>query len=177
MRAAWPRPCRSCAGDPWGDPVGVEALMARADAHLPGHVYAKSALDIATVGSHGQAAGLPLHALLGGRRRPTCRFITPSPASSPRRWPASPARLRPKACAVPGQAGRIGRLAGRCRAAGQGARGGRARPARLWRLELRRDHARRHPRGPGAAAFDVMLEQPCATLRIAPACAPPPACR
>jgi L-alanine-DL-glutamate epimerase-like enolase superfamily enzyme len=71
------------------DPVGPEALIARADADLPGHVYAKSALDIALWDLTGKAAGLPLHALLGGRRQPTCRFTTRSPASRPRRWRAS----------------------------------------------------------------------------------------
>lgn len=50
------------------DPVGVEALMARADAHLQGHNYAKSALDIALWDITGRVAGLPLHALLGGRQ-------------------------------------------------------------------------------------------------------------
>ena len=49
-----------------GDPVGAEALMAKADAFLPGHVYAKSALDIALWDIIGQAAGLPVHALMGG---------------------------------------------------------------------------------------------------------------
>ena len=51
------------------DPVGVGAVMAQADAFLPGHVYAKSALDIALWDITGQVAGLPLHALLGGRRQ------------------------------------------------------------------------------------------------------------
>jgi len=50
------------------DPVGPEALMDRADAWLQGHPYAKSALDIALWDITGKAAGLPLHALLGGRR-------------------------------------------------------------------------------------------------------------
>ncbi len=50
------------------DPVGPEALMAQADAYLQGHVYAKSALDIALWDLTGQVAGLPLYALLGGRR-------------------------------------------------------------------------------------------------------------
>ena len=53
------------------DPVGPEALMAEADAHLPDHRYAKSALDIALWDITGRAAGLPLHALLGGRRAET----------------------------------------------------------------------------------------------------------
>jgi L-alanine-DL-glutamate epimerase-like enolase superfamily enzyme len=51
------------------DPIGPEALMARAEQHLPDHRYAKSALDIALWDLTGQAAGLPLYALLGGRRQ------------------------------------------------------------------------------------------------------------
>ncbi|NDW47787.1 mandelate racemase/muconate lactonizing enzyme family protein [Ruegeria sp. PrR005] len=53
------------------DPVGPEALMATADRHLPGHPYAKSAIDIALWDLTGQAANLPLHALLGGRQAET----------------------------------------------------------------------------------------------------------
>lgn len=51
------------------DPVGPEALMAKADAYLQDHRYAKSALDIALWDITGQVAGLPLHALLGGQRQ------------------------------------------------------------------------------------------------------------
>lgn len=50
------------------DPVGPEALMARVDAYLIGHAYAKSALDIALWDITGKVAGLPLFALLGGRQ-------------------------------------------------------------------------------------------------------------
>lgn len=50
------------------DPVGPEATMNRADTWLQGHVYAKSALDIALWDITGKAAGLPLFALLGGRQ-------------------------------------------------------------------------------------------------------------
>lgn len=50
------------------DPVGPEAVLARLEAHLQGHVYARSAVDIALWDITGQVAGLPLHALLGGRR-------------------------------------------------------------------------------------------------------------
>ncbi len=53
------------------DPVGPEALMDRLDAYLPGHDYAKSAVDTALWDLTAQAAGLPLHALLGGRRQET----------------------------------------------------------------------------------------------------------
>ncbi|MFY0692699.1 MAG: mandelate racemase [Paracoccaceae bacterium] len=49
------------------DPLGVEALMIKLDAWLPGHRYAKSAIDIALWDLTAQIAGLPLHALLGGR--------------------------------------------------------------------------------------------------------------
>jgi glycine cleavage system aminomethyltransferase T len=53
---------------------------------------------------------------------------------------------------VPGQARRRRATGGRCRAPAPGARGGRPRAAGLWRLELRRDLARRHPRRPRGRA-------------------------
>jgi L-alanine-DL-glutamate epimerase and related enzymes of enolase superfamily len=59
-----------------GDPVGAEALMATADAFLPGHVYAKSALDIALWDITGQVAGVPLYTLLGGRRQVMLSYKT-----------------------------------------------------------------------------------------------------
>lgn len=61
------------------DPVGPEALMARLDRHLQGHVYAKSAVDIALWDLTGKAAGLPVYALIGGRQvrdMPTYHSIT-----------------------------------------------------------------------------------------------------
>lgn len=51
------------------DPVGPEAVMAKCDAYLPDHRYAKSALDIALWDITGQAAGLPISALMGGQRQ------------------------------------------------------------------------------------------------------------
>ena len=54
-----------------GQRPAAEALMARLEKHLPGHVYSKSAIDIALWDLTGQVAGLPLHALLGGRRAKT----------------------------------------------------------------------------------------------------------
>lgn len=50
------------------DPIAPESLMDRLEAHLQGHAYAKSAIDMALWDLTAQAAGLPLHALLGGRR-------------------------------------------------------------------------------------------------------------
>ena len=54
---------RYCLG---ADPVGPEAVLDRLHAHLQGHVYAKSAIDIALWDLTGKAAGLPLYRLLGG---------------------------------------------------------------------------------------------------------------
>jgi L-alanine-DL-glutamate epimerase-like enolase superfamily enzyme len=51
------------------NPVGPEALMQKVNAHLQGHSYAKSPLDIALWDLTAQVAGLPLHALLGGQRQ------------------------------------------------------------------------------------------------------------
>lgn len=50
------------------DPVGPEAVMAKLDAHLQDHRYAKSAIDIALWDLTAKAAGLPLYRLLGGRQ-------------------------------------------------------------------------------------------------------------
>lgn len=50
------------------DPVGPEAVMTLADNWLQGHVYAKSALDMALWDITGKVANLPLNALLGGRQ-------------------------------------------------------------------------------------------------------------
>jgi len=51
------------------DPIGPEAAMARLDAKLKDHRYARSMLDIALGDTTARAANLPLHALLGGKRQ------------------------------------------------------------------------------------------------------------
>lgn len=61
------------------NPIGPEALMAKADSWLQGHVYAKSALDIALWDITGKRANLPVYALLGGQqagRMPLYHSIT-----------------------------------------------------------------------------------------------------
>lgn len=148
-----------------GDPVGPEALMARADAFLPGHVYAKSALDIALWDITGQAAGLPLHALLGGRRQETLPLYHSITCIAP----DDMARIAHTA-----QAKGITQFQAKLGASGD------------WQVDVERLAKVREAVGPGplvygdwncgtttldairvgrgAAHLDVMLEQPCATL-------------
>jgi len=148
-----------------GDPVGADALMAKADAFLPGHVYAKSALDIALWDITGQAAGLPVHALMGGRRQetlPLYHSIT---------------------CVEPDEMARIAREA---QAAGITQFQAKLGASGDWQTDVERLAKVRDAVGPGplvygdwncgattldairvgrgAAYFDVMLEAPCATL-------------
>ena len=147
------------------DPVGPEAVMARLDAHLPDHRYAKSAIDIALWDLTGKAAGLPLFALLGGRQAddlPLYHSIT---------------------CIAPEEMARLAR-----NAKSQGIRQFQAKlgadgdwQADVARLRLVREAVGDGPLvygdwncgasrldairvGRAVAALDVMLEQPCPTL-------------
>ncbi len=148
-----------------GDPVGPEALMARADAFLPGHVYAKSALDIALWDITGQIAGLPLHALLGGKRQPdlplyhsiTC--VAPDEMARIAREAQAQGitQFQAKLGASGDWSTDVERLAKVREAVGSG-------PLVYgdWNCGAASLDAIRV--GRGAADLDVMLEQPCATL-------------
>ena len=147
------------------DPVGPEALIAKADAWLPGHAYAKSALDIALWDITGQVAGLPLYALLGGRRAdsmPLYHSIT---------------------CVAPDEMARIA-----TEAQGEGIAQFQVKLGASgdWQTDVERLTKVRESVGPGplvygdwncgattldasrvgraVAHLDIMLEQPCATI-------------
>ena len=148
-----------------GDPVGPEALMARAEAYLQDHRYAKSALDIALWDITGQAAGLPLHVLLGGRRQACLPLYHSITCVAPEEM----ARI-----AVEAQAKGITQFQVKLGASGD------------WQTDVERLAKVREAVGQGplvygdwncgatsldasrigraAARYDVMLEQPCATL-------------
>ncbi|MEI9413506.1 mandelate racemase/muconate lactonizing enzyme family protein [Mesorhizobium sp. Cs1321R2N1] len=147
------------------DPVGPEALMSRVDAWLQGHPYAKSALDLALWDITGKVAQLPLYALLGGRQAadmPLYHSIT---------------------CVEPHEMARIAR-----EAKGEGIAQFQVKlgsdddwETDVARLRLVREAVGAGPLvygdwncgasrldatrvGKAVAPFDIMLEQPCATL-------------
>ncbi|MFQ5567195.1 MAG: mandelate racemase/muconate lactonizing enzyme family protein, partial [Paracoccaceae bacterium] len=147
------------------DPRGPEAVLAACDKVLPGHGYAKSALDIALWDLTARAAGLPLYSFLGGRHAadlPLYHSIT---------------------CVAPDEMARIEREAFACGIRQFQAKLGadRDRQADVARQRLVREAV-----GPGLLVYgdwncgastleatrvgravmdvDIMLEQPCATL-------------
>ncbi len=147
------------------DPVGPEALMDAANKYLIGHDYAKSALDTALWDLTAQAAGLPLYALLGGRRQadmPLYHSIT---------------------CIAPEEMARIAREA---QAQGMTQFQVKLGADANWEADLARLTQVREAVGPGplvygdwncgatqldatrvaraVAHLDVMLEAPCATM-------------
>ncbi|MBE1283888.1 MAG: mandelate racemase [Rhodobacteraceae bacterium] len=160
------------------DPVGPEALMARLDHWLQGHLYAKSAIDTALWDLTAQAAKLPLHALLGGQRQadmPLYHSIT---------------------CVAPQDMARIAVEAQRTGIAQFQVKLGADDD---WQADVARLRMVREAVGPGpliygdwncgatsldasrvgraVADLDIMLEQPCATIedcaRVRDACGLP----
>ncbi|MEM8632980.1 MAG: enolase C-terminal domain-like protein [Pseudomonadota bacterium] len=147
------------------DPVGPEALMARLDAHLMDHRYAKSMIDIALWDLTGKAAGLPLYALLGGQHAadlPLYHSIT---------------------CVAPDEMARMARAA---QSAGMTQFQVKLGADNDWQADVARLTKVREAVGPGPVVYgdwncgsdrltatrvgravahlDVMLEQPCQTL-------------
>ena len=147
------------------DPIGPEALMAKLDRHLPGHVYAKSAIDIALWDLLGKVARLPLYALLGGRQAESLPLY------------------HSISCLEPDEMARIAKEA---QASGIGQFQAKLGADRNWEADVARLAMVREAVGPGplvygdwncgasrleatrvgraVAHLDVMLEQPCRTL-------------
>lgn len=147
------------------DPIGPESLIAKADTWLMGHEYAKSALDIALWDLTARAAGLPLYRLLGGRRAETMPLYHSITCIDPHE---------------------MARIATEAQVAGitqfQAKLGADADPsADIARLRLIREAVGEGPLvygdwncgttsldairvGRAVSRYDVMLEQPCATI-------------
>jgi L-alanine-DL-glutamate epimerase-like enolase superfamily enzyme len=147
------------------NPVGPEALMAKADAWLIDHRYAKSALDIALWDITGQAAGLPLSALLGGQRTDTLPLYHSITSIAP----DDMARI-----ALDAKASGMTQFQVKLGAGGE------------WQVDVERLIKVREAVGPGLIVYgdwncgtttldatrvgravshlDIMLEQPCATI-------------
>jgi hypothetical protein len=87
---------------------------------------------------------------------------------APEEMAAWRARRRPGITPVSGQARRRQRLAGRHSPAAAGARGGWPRPARLWRLELRRNRLDAIRVGRAVAISTSCWNSPARRWRIAP---------
>ena len=68
------------------DPREIGKLNRRMDAALQGHPYVKSALDMACWDLLGQAAGLPVCVLLGGRYGDDFVLYRAISQEEPRRW-------------------------------------------------------------------------------------------
>ncbi|MEM9148145.1 MAG: mandelate racemase/muconate lactonizing enzyme family protein [Pseudomonadota bacterium] len=145
--------------------LGPDALIAAVEAHLPGHPFVTSPLDIALWDLLGQAAGLPLNALLGGRRVEGLPLYHSISCLAP----DTMAQIAQEA-----QASGIGQFQAKLGADGN------------WEADVARLRRVREAVGPGpivygdwncgatrldasrvaraVADLDVMIEQPCATL-------------
>ena len=147
------------------DPIGPEALMTRLDGHLQGHRYAKSIIDIALWDLTGQAAGLPLHALLGGRQvadMPLYHSITcVAPEEMARiaveAYATGIRQFQAKLGADDDWQADVARLRMVREAVGEG-------PLVYGDWNCGTDSLTASRFGRAVAGLDVMLEQPCATI-------------
>src|SRR5688572_10266885 len=76
------------------DPRQLDLLNLRMDALLKGHPYAKSAIDVACWDLLGQAAGLPVHILLGGKLAPSVPLYRAISQDEPARMAARVSNYR-----------------------------------------------------------------------------------
>ncbi len=76
------------------DPRALGVLDRRMDEALRGHAYVKSAIDVACWDILGQAAGLPLHMLLGGAQQAEVKLYRAISQESPERMAARTAAYR-----------------------------------------------------------------------------------
>ncbi len=147
------------------DAVGPEALLAKCEAHLIGHPYAKSALDLALWDLLGKAADLPLYQLLGGRRMDaaplyhsiTCIEPDAMAAIATKAYAQGIRQFQAKLGAFGGWEADVQRLTAVREAVGQG-------PLLYgdWNCGATTLDAIRV--GLAVRHLDVMLEQPCSTL-------------
>lgn len=147
------------------NPLGPEALMARCDRFLPGHEYAKSALDIALWDIVAKYAKLPLYSLLGGPFNATVPLYRAIGAANPDEMAAAAAEAlemgyRRFQCSVGGESDPhldTERLIEVRKAVGSG-------PAIFgdWNGAATVVDAIRV--GKAVEGYDIMLEQPCASI-------------
>jgi len=76
------------------DPTSIGALNTAMDRALKGHAYVKSALDVAAYDILGKHAGLPVHALLGGRQMDTVPMYWSVSQAAPETMAAGVAEAR-----------------------------------------------------------------------------------
>ena len=76
------------------DPTAIGAVNRIMDREMPGHAYVKSAVDIACHDILGKTAGLPIHALLGGRQNESMPMYRAVPQDDPGAMQAAVESLR-----------------------------------------------------------------------------------
>ena len=148
------------------DPVGPDALMHKLNRHLQGHRYAKSAIDIALWDLTAKAANLPLYRLLGGKHNNTLPLYHSITCIKPDAMAAiaqtalqdSIQQFQVKLGSDNNWQNDVARLASVREAVGDG-------PLVYgdWNCGASQLDATRVARA--VAHLDIMLEQPCATLK------------